>query len=53
MNPSYFGDGISFAGDTGIENKYFIDGVEVTDPYIGDTSTRLPYNFIQALEFPG
>ncbi|NIM18689.1 MAG: TonB-dependent receptor [Candidatus Latescibacteria bacterium] len=49
-NESFFGDGVNFAGSTGQENKYFIDGVETTDPHMGITGTTLPYNFLQELE---
>jgi hypothetical protein len=30
-----------------MENKYFIDGVDVTDPNLGNGGTELPYNFIR------
>jgi hypothetical protein len=49
-NESFNGDGVNFAGATGQENKYFIDGAETTDPYLGVTGTRLPYNFIENIE---
>ncbi|UCF79207.1 MAG: TonB-dependent receptor [Candidatus Eiseniibacteriota bacterium] len=49
-NESFFDDGVNFAGATGHENKYFIDGVETTDPHKGTTGTTLPYNFLQELE---
>ncbi len=49
-NTSYYGDGINIGGATGFENKYFVDGVEVTDPLIGASSTNLPYNFIKEVE---
>jgi hypothetical protein len=49
-NESFFDDGVNFAGSTGQESKYFIDGVETTDPHMGGTSTTLPYNFLQELE---
>jgi hypothetical protein len=40
----------NFAGATGVENRYFIDGVETTDPARGVNGTRLPYNFIKEIE---
>ena len=40
----------NFAGSTSGENKYFIDGVEVTDPLFQGKATDLPYNFIQEVE---
>ena len=52
-NTSYFGDEVNVAGATGFENKYFVDGVEVTDPLIGASGTSLPYNFIREIEVKG
>ncbi len=49
-NLSYFGDGANIGGATGFENKYFVDGVEVTDPLFGTNAMNLPYNFIQEVE---
>jgi hypothetical protein len=49
-NTSGFGDGVNIGGSTGFENKYFIDGVEVTDPLFGTVGMNLPYNFIQEVE---
>jgi len=49
-NTSFLGDEINIAGSTGGENIYYVDGIHVTDPYIGATSTDLPYNFIQEIE---
>ena len=49
-NQSFLGDEANFAGATGLENKYFIDGVEVTDPFRGISSTKLPYNFVREIE---
>lgn len=49
-NESFFGDGVNFAGSTGQENKYFIDGVETSDPHMGIGGTTLPYNFLHELE---
>ena len=31
-NTSYYGDEANIGGGTGFENKYFVDGAEVTDP---------------------
>lgn len=47
---SYLGDGISIAGASGKENKFFIDGVGVSDPYVNWSSTRLPYNFVKEIQ---
>jgi len=49
-NESFLGDEVNFAGATGLENKYFIDGIDVTDPYRGITGTNLPYNFVKEVE---
>jgi hypothetical protein len=48
-NTSYLGDGVAVAGNTGLENLYFIDGVNVTAPYQATRRTKLPYNFISQL----
>ena len=50
VNVSYFGDGINFAGGTGLENKYFIDGVDNTDMGNGGPGTSLPYNFVKEVQ---
>ncbi len=49
-NESYLGDGVNVAGATGMENKYFVDGVDVSDPYRGLTGASLPYNIIREIE---
>jgi Carboxypeptidase regulatory-like domain len=49
-NTSFYGDGVSVGGSTGYENKYFVDGVEVTDPLFQTGGTSLPYNFVQEVE---
>jgi hypothetical protein len=49
-NTSFYGDEANIGGATGFENKYFVDGVEVTDPLVGRDATNLPYNFIQEIE---
>ncbi len=50
-NHSYKGDGgTNFAGSTGIENRFFIDGAEVTSPTFGGTLFELPNNFIREVE---
>jgi len=50
VNVSFLGDEASFSGATGLDNRYFIDGMDVTDPYRGVTGTDLPYNFIAGVE---
>jgi hypothetical protein len=49
-NTSYLGDGVNIAGATGLGNVFFIDGVNVTDPSLAATSTRLPYNFVKEIQ---
>ena len=49
-NFSYYGDGMNIGGSTGYENKYVVDGVDVTDPLIQTSGTNLPYNFIREVE---
>jgi len=50
INTSFLGDNTSAAGATGLENQFFVDGVNVTAPYKANASTNLPYNFIEAIE---
>jgi hypothetical protein len=49
-NLSYYGDEVNIAGATGLENTYYVDGINVTDPSNGATSTDLPYNFVQEID---
>ncbi len=44
------GDPVNVGGSTGLENVFYIDGVNVTDAKIGAGATSLPYNFIRAVE---
>jgi hypothetical protein len=54
--PSFLGraggipDGINIGGATGLENSYFVDGIDITDVIQGGTSLDLPYNFVQQIE---
>ena len=50
INKSYHGDPANSGGSTGLENMYFIDGVNITAPLNAATGTSLPYNFIRAVE---
>lgn len=43
-------EGLNIEGATGLENQYFIDGANVTDPGTGNSSTLLPPNFVQEVE---
>jgi hypothetical protein len=43
-------EGVNISGGSVWDNAYFVDGVDVTDPYRGASGTNLPYNFLQAVE---
>jgi len=55
-NTSFYGDEANIGGATGLDNMYYIDGVNVTDPgfsfsdFGGTAGIGLPYNFIQAID---
>jgi carboxypeptidase family protein/TonB-dependent receptor-like protein len=53
-NTSYYpGDPVNIGGATGLENAYFIDGVNVTNTHFQGLQTGdfvLPYNFVQSVE---
>ena len=49
-NQSFKGEGTNFSGGTGVENRYFIDGSEVTGTETGNLSFDLPYNFVRQVE---
>ncbi len=49
-NESTRGDPINVAGNTGLENRYYVDGVNVTDAFNAARATSLPYNFVRAVE---
>lgn len=50
VNTSYHGDPVNSGGSTGLENMYFIDGVNVTSPGNAATGTSLPANFVRSVE---
>jgi hypothetical protein len=50
VSPSFLGDGLNIGGATGFENRYFLDGIDMTDPGRGATGTMLPPDFIQEVE---
>ena len=52
-NASYLGDEANVAGSSGLENVYYIDGINTTDPFRARTSTNLPYNFVREIEVKG
>ena len=47
---AYGSEGVNIAGGSVWDNAYFVDGVDVTDPFVGSSGTNLPYNFLQAVE---
>jgi len=49
-NASPYGDGTNVAGATGLENGYFADGINITDPDQADGSLDLPYNFVREVQ---
>lgn len=50
INDSHRGDPLNVAGSTGLENQYYIDGVNVTDTRDASRATSLPYNFVRAVD---
>lgn len=50
VNESYYGDGLNMTGGTGADNAFYIDGVNVTDPYNSSTATKLPFNFVREIQ---
>jgi len=52
-NTSFYGDETNIVGSPGGESAYFVDGVHITDPQFGATSTNLPYNFVQEIQSSG
>ncbi|MCG8606754.1 TonB-dependent receptor, partial [bacterium] len=49
-NASSLGDGVNISGSTGLENVFYIDGINVTDPNTASASTQLPFNFIKEVQ---
>ena len=49
-NESTRGDPVNVGGSTGLENQYYIDGVNVTDTKLAERATSLPSNFVRAVE---
>jgi hypothetical protein len=49
-NVSFFGDAVNIGGSTGLENVWYVDGVNTTDPNRADGGTALPYNFVKEVE---
>jgi len=47
-NVSFYGDGVNVGGSTGLENAFFVDGMDVT---VGaGTSVDLPFNFVREIQ---
>jgi outer membrane receptor protein involved in Fe transport len=44
------GDSPSIAGASAAENRYLIDGLDVTDPAVGTAFTTLPVEFVKEVE---
>ena len=49
-NQSYRGDAVNVGGSTGLENQYYIDGVNVTDATTAERATSLPHDFVRAVD---
>ncbi|HUG02209.1 MAG TPA: carboxypeptidase regulatory-like domain-containing protein [Longimicrobiales bacterium] len=49
-NESFYDDPVNVAGATGLENAYYIDGVNVTDLYRGRAFTSLPFDVVEAVQ---
>jgi hypothetical protein len=49
-NDSHRGDPVNVGGSTGLENQYYIDGVNVTDARVANRATSLPYDFVRAVD---
>jgi len=47
-NTSFYGDGVNIGGSTGLENAYFVDGMDVT--VSSGTSVDVPFNFVQEVQ---
>jgi hypothetical protein len=48
---TFLGDAeANIAGSTGLENAYYVDGVNVTDLFEASGSVNLPYNFVQEVQ---
>jgi hypothetical protein len=50
VNKGFGNEPVNISGSTGLENIFYIDGINVTDPADAASSIKLPYNFIQEVE---
>lgn len=49
-NTSFFGDDANILGASGSDNVYYIDGMNVTDPYMASGGLTVPFNFIKGID---
>lgn len=46
----FLAGGIAIDGATGLENRYIIDGIDTTDPQIGDSSVPMRAEFMEEIQ---
>ncbi|MEN8122728.1 MAG: TonB-dependent receptor, partial [Bacteroidota bacterium] len=49
-NNSPYGDQVNIAGASGSDNAYYIDGMNITNPYDAASGAYLPFNFVEGIE---
>jgi len=49
-NTSFYGDDANILGASGSDNVYYIDGMNVTDPYLASGGFTIPFNFIKGID---
>ncbi len=49
-NSSFYGDDANILGASGSDNIYYIDGMNVTDPYLASGGLTIPFNFIKGID---
>lgn len=49
-NASFYGDDANILGASGSDNVYYIDGMNVTDPYLASGGLTIPFNFIKGID---
>ena len=49
-NTSFYGDNANILGASGSDNVYYIDGMNVTDPYRASGGFTIPFNFIKGID---
>ncbi|MGC9341473.1 MAG: carboxypeptidase regulatory-like domain-containing protein, partial [Bacteroidales bacterium] len=49
-NTSFYGDNANILGASGSDNIYYVDGMNVTDPYQASGGLIIPFNFIQGID---